>query len=142
MSLRAADWDPCDLRLAPDETWEARAVTSGRALVDRPASALRAASAQHGGAPVYAVGSWTIAAAASGVPWVGREPLRGLDDVQPEQHPAWVHAPGAWWGGLEPLYASALALSDDPDELLSTLAQLRDGAIRPESAAAPPPAAP
>ncbi len=121
MALKDAGLAPCDVRLPPLETWEPQALTSGHALVDRPASALASLSAELGGAPIYAVGAWSVAAAASGVRWVGRAPPRSIGDIDPERDPAWVHLPGGWWGGLEPLYANAAATGDDPAALVEAL---------------------
>jgi dienelactone hydrolase len=124
-ALRAAGRRRCSLSLPADETWEARAFTGGHALVDRPASALAAASASLGGAPVYAVGPWAIAAGASGVPWVARAPLRGIDELDPAIHPPWVQVPGLWWGGLEQLYDTALVIDEDPLVLVEVLGAQR-----------------
>lgn len=123
-ALDAAGWSTCELRLPPDETWEPRALTHGHALVDRPAAALRGVSQDLGGAPIYAVGPWAIPAAASGAPWVGRAPLRSAAEVDPGAHPAWVHVPGGWWGGLDTLYGSALAIDAEPDALIGALGAL------------------
>jgi dienelactone hydrolase len=120
-ALSAAGWQACDLLLPPDQTWEPRALTHGYALADRPAAALLAVSSSLGDAPIYAVGPWAIPAAASGVPWVGRAPLHSAQELDPATHPAWVHVPGGWWGGLETLYASALALGDEPEPLIEAL---------------------
>jgi dienelactone hydrolase len=145
-ALRAVGWAPCDLHLVPDETWEPRAFTAGYALVDRPAAALRQLSAELGGAPIYGTGPWAIAAAASGAPWVGRTPLHSLDQVDPVAHPAWVHVPGGWWGGLEELYGHALAMGDDPNALIEALEAARPSAAAPSAPPARPtiqgPAAP
>jgi hypothetical protein len=124
-ALQQAGLAPCELQLADRETWEPMALTSGHALADRPASALRDLSEELGGAPIYAVGPWAIPAAASGVPWVGRAPLRSVDELDPLEHPSWVHVPGGWWGGLEPLYQGALALDEATPPLVEALAAYR-----------------
>ncbi len=131
-ALHRAGWSTCELRLPPDETWEPRALTGGLNLVDRPASALRAASDQLGRAPIYAVGPWAIAAGAAGGSWVGRDPLRSVAEVDPASHPAWIHVPGIWWGGLERLYLGALALGDEPAPLIEALEETRRGTLLPQ----------
>ena len=121
-ALRDSGWRACTLELPDDETWEPRALTGGYALADRPASALHQLSEQLGGAPIYAGGAWAVPAAASGVRWIGKMPLLRAEDLDPAIHPAWVHAPGVWWGGLESLYASTEALTDGPAATLEALA--------------------
>jgi dienelactone hydrolase len=108
-ALQAAGWRTCGFTLPEDETWEPRAWTRGLALADRQASALRQLSDSLDGAPIYAVGHWTIPAGAVGVPWVVRDPLISASQIDPDKHPPWVHTPGLWWGELEPLRSTALA---------------------------------
>jgi len=122
-ALLAAGLTACALDLPPDETWELRALTSDHALVDRPAGALRAAAQGPGVLGIYAVGAWAVAAAASGAPLVLRDPLSALEQVDPNADPAWVHIPGGWWGGLEQLYAPALATGSDPALLIAALTE-------------------
>jgi dienelactone hydrolase len=125
-ALLAAGWRTCALELPVDSNWEPRAWTQGLALTDRPASALRQLSDRLGGAPIYAVGPWAIPAGATGARWVARSPLDHPSKLDPQRHPAWVHAPGLWWGGLEPLLATALARADEPAPLIEALASVRD----------------
>jgi dienelactone hydrolase len=118
---------PVAVTVRAQEGAEGAAVARGQALVEGAAGAvLQATSAladPEGEVPlgVYAVGAWAPVTAAANLPAVLRDPARDPRALDPTRDPPWVHVPGGWWGGLDALYASALAVGDDPAALAAAL---------------------
>jgi len=120
---------PCALTVTEDEAGLAQAIATGGAYVDRFAGAVATAVASRKAVGAWGVGAWGVAVASSGVPFVLRDPVRALDQVDPARDPVWVHVPGGWWGGLDALYGPALSVDSDPDALARVLARVATPAI-------------
>lgn len=124
-ALAAVGLRSCPLVPPPTLQSPDAGVLSGVVPADLVAGAVQAAVAAHGAQGVYAVGGWSVAAAASGEAHVLRAPPATFDDIG-EYDPPWVHVPGLWWGLLPQLWASAEAISDDPADLAAALATPAD----------------
>jgi len=111
-ALAAAGLRPCVIDVGQDEVGLAESIATGGAYVDRFSGALKDAVRDRAAVGVYAVRAWGLAAEGAGVPYVLRDPVQTLGEVDLVRDPAWIHAPGVWWRG--PLYPSALATGDEP----------------------------
>ena len=98
-------------------------IATGRPYVGRQAGALRAGARTSGAVAVWGVRAWGLPASAVGLPFVVRDPVRTLDDLDPTRDPAWVHVPGAWWGSVDSALSGALLMSGDPARLAQQLGQ-------------------
>ena len=120
--LRAAGLRACALRVSEDEGAEAEAQLSGRVWAERQAAAVAVAAKQQGAQAIWARRAWGLAAAPVGLPWAWEQPICALRDVKPALDPAWVHTPGAWWGGAaEARCAAAPLKGDDHTALIAGL---------------------
>jgi dienelactone hydrolase len=131
-ALRAAGLRACALRVPEDEGAEAEAALRGRPWAARQAAALRHAASQHGAVAVWAARAWGLPAGMLALPFAWEQPICALADVDPAQDPAWVHTPGAWWGGhAEARCARAPLRGEDPaaliDGLVAALGQAAGG---------------
>lgn len=120
-AVQAAGLRACPVTVEDDEAGLAQAIANGQAYADRYAGALRGAAEQHGAVGLYAVRGWGTAALGAGLPYVLRDPLTALDQVDPARDPAWVHAPGIWWN--PGVWSGALATGLDPTALATALAR-------------------
>ena len=127
-ALRAAGLRACALRVSEDEGAEAEAQLQGRVWAERQAAALAVAAAQQGAAAIYAQRAWGLPAGLVGLPWAWERPICALKDVQPAADPAWVHTPGAWWGGAAE--ARCAAQPRRGEDRAALIAELR-GALLP-----------
>ena len=109
-------WDPVDL---------AESVTSGAPLIDRVAGALLTVAQREDAVAIWGNRAFGLAASGVGLPFVVRDPVRTVDQVDPATDPPWIHVPGAWWGAVEAQLAGALAVGPDPAELARALDPLR-----------------
>lgn len=139
-ALRAAGLRTCALTLLDeDEAGQSEALGRGQVWADALAGTLQSAAASHDAVAVWAERAWGLPAAASGLPYVIHDPVLTLGELDPERDPAWIHVPGAWWGGLETVYRGSLAMGDDPGPLIVALrARLEAG--QTSRVATPPPA--
>ncbi len=119
-AVRDAGLRACPITVEEDEAGLAQAIANKQAYADRYAGALRGAAEQHQAIGLYAVRGWGTAALGAGLPFVLRDPLTDPDQVDPEQDPPWVHAPGIWW--TEDVWSTALATGTDPNVLANALA--------------------
>jgi len=119
-AVEGAGLRPCVIDVAGEEVGLAESIATGGAYVDRFSGALKDAVRDRGAVGVYAVRAWGLAAEGAGVPYVLRDPVQSLSEVDPARDPAWIHAPGVWWRGS--LYPSALATGDEPAALARKLA--------------------
>ena len=85
----------------------------GRVTADKVVAALRAAAAEHKVQALWGYGGHGVAVAAIEWPFVLEEPRRTPAEVDVDVDPSWMHVPGLWWGGVEALYAEALATGDE-----------------------------
>lgn len=113
------DFRVCPLELVADELGTTEGIVRGQPYVDQLAGSIADAVRARGAAGVYAVGAWGLPARGAGVPFVVRDPVRTLAEVDEARDPAWVHAPGIWWSG-DPLVGAA-ASGTDPAALAATL---------------------
>lgn len=120
-ALEQAGLRACALDVTVDEVGLAEAIATKKPWADRFAGAVQAAARGRGAVAAWGTGAHAVAVAGSGLPFVLRDPVRKPSEVDVETDPAWVHVPGAWWGGLAPLYADALAVGEDPGELARRL---------------------
>jgi hypothetical protein len=133
-AITAAGARACAVSVHVPDGAEGAAVARGQALVDGAAGAILQAASALGNPDgavvvgVYAVGAWAPTAAATGLPCVLRAPARDPRALDPSLDPPWVHVPGGWWGGLDALYARALAVGDDRGSLVAAL--LASAALR------------
>jgi len=130
LALNEAGYQHCDLIVTRDSVDEAAAIVEQRSPADRPAGAIAVAARRSNAVAVYAVGPYAVAAVASGVPAVVRDPVRDLSEVRAAD-PIWVHFPGAWWGGTHALYSTARYAGTDRE---AAIAAIR----RPSMATEPP----
>ncbi len=124
-ALLAAGLSVCVLDVPADLVGLAEAIAENGAYADRFAGAVASACSRKGALGAYGVGAYGVAVAASGVPFVVRDPVMELDQVDTGRDPPWVHVPGAWWGTMDKLYGQALALGSKPDELAHALVRLQ-----------------
>ncbi len=122
-ALREAGFAVCSLVVPDDETGAAAAFGRGQVYADRFGGAVNAAARAKDAVGIYAVRSWGLAAAGASLPFVVRDPLRELDQVDPSLDPAWVHVPGAWWGSVESALNGAKITGEDPGSLAAALAR-------------------
>ena len=120
-ALVAAGLRACAARVPDDQGALHEAQVTGAVAAEAVAGALALAARRADAKGVYAVRAWAVPAAALGLPWVARDPVRdprrlGADD------PAWVHVPGAWWGGMDALLQGARAEGSAPGALAGALA--------------------
>ncbi len=134
-AVAAAGLRACLVRVPPDSGALHAAIATGADPVAPVAQALGAAAARSGAQGVYAVRGWGLPAAALGLPYVVRSPLRAISAVDPAQDAPWVHVPGAWWGALDPVWDGARATGEAPAPLAAALA----AAVAPAPAPAPLP---
>ncbi len=126
------DWDPLDL---------AEAIATGRPLADRVAGALRTAARREHAVGVWASRAYGLPAAGADLPFVVRDPVRTVDEVDPAQDAPWIHVPGAWWGGVQQILGQATLILQRFNSLAragagasflqqSSLLQSQTGAVR------------
>lgn len=121
-AIRGAGLRACVLSLLDDDgDGQAAALASGDAWADHLAGTLREAAHHRQAFAVYAVRAWAAPAYASALPYVVRDPVTRLDQLDPLRDPPWIHVPGAWWGGLERARAGAMAAGEDPVALVAAL---------------------
>ena len=118
-AVKGAGLRPCVIEVGEEEVGLAESIAVGGAYADRFAGALRDAVRDRSAVGVYAVRAWGLAAQGAGVPYVLRDPVRSLAEVDAARDPAWIHAPGVWWSG--PLYSDALSVGSDPAGLSEAL---------------------
>ena len=121
LALSAGGFSVCTFSLREDEVALDEGLITRSPTIDRVVGAMATATRREGAVGVYAVRAWGVAAGAlpDGSPFVVRQPLGGPEQVDEARDPAWVHAPGLWWGGAT-LHA-ALASGDDPAALVAAL---------------------
>lgn len=123
-AITAAGLRACTLSLLDeDESGQAAALASRDAWADHLAGTLRLAAQHRQAFGVYAVRAWEAPAFASALPYVVRDPVTTLDQLDVPRDPPWIHVPGAWWGGLERARAGAMAAGQDPMALAGVLAE-------------------
>ena len=114
----------CRIALPVDELGAVEAIGRGQVYADRQAGGLLRAVEKSGAVAVWSVRGWALPASAAGVPYVVREPLNFIQDVDPVQDPIWIHVPGAWWGVFERVNAQAVLAHSDPVKLAKALAEI------------------
>ena len=123
-ALEAAGLRACAVRIPEDAVGHDEAVgTAGTPYTHILSGALHAAADRVQAKAVFSVRGHGLVAAGTGLPYVVRDPIRGLAELDPNQDANWVHVPGAWWGALDPVWQGALATGDDPVELAGRLAK-------------------
>jgi len=123
-ALEAAGLKACAVRIPEDAVGHDQAVgTAGMPYTQVLSGALKAAADRVQAKAVYAVRGHGLVAAGTGLPYVVRDPIRSLSELDPTQDPNWVHVPGAWWGALDPVWAGALASGAEPAVLALRLAE-------------------
>lgn len=126
-ALRAQGLRACTLTLLDDdEAGRAEALAREEAYVDRLSGTLQVAAARRGAVGVYATRGWALPAAGLGLPFVVEDPVLRVEQVDENIDPEWIHAPGVWWGGLDPLLARAVANGQDPSALAAALVAALD----------------
>lgn len=100
----------CAVEVLPDEIGLAEGIATGTPYAARLGAALVDAGRMRAAVGIVAVRGWAAPAAASGLRFGVVDPLRALADVDPATDPAWVHTPGAWWGGSSRILADAEAI--------------------------------
>ena len=121
-ALKAAGLRPCVATLLDeDQSGQEEAIARQQPWADALGGSLAALAGQTGAEAVWGGRAWGLAASASGLPFVVRDPVLRLDQVDPEKDPAWIHVPGAWWGGAPSALAGALAQGDDRAALIGSI---------------------
>ncbi len=109
----------CPLELVADDLGTTEGIVRGKPYVDQLAGSIADAARARGADGVYAVGAWGLPARGAGVPFVVRDPIRTLAEVDEARDPAWIHAPGVWWSG-DPV-EGAVVTGSDPAVLVGGL---------------------
>ena len=122
-ALRAAGLRACVVRVPADETGFVAAVGEGRVMADRQLGALATVAAREGAVGAYGVRAWGLVASGLGLPFVWRDPLTEIEDLDPSRDPEWVHVPGAWWGVCRDRSALALETGEEAKALALRLAE-------------------
>ena len=113
-ALVAAGLKACLVRIPEDTVAHDVAIaTGGTPYTHVLSGALAAAADRIHAEAIYAVRGHALVAAGTGLDYVVLDPIRTPAHIDPEQDPAWIHVPGAWWGALEPVWSNALALSNE-----------------------------
>ena len=112
MTASGVDWDPVDL---------AESIALGKPLIDRVAGALHTAAVREKAVGVWGSRGYGLAAAGVGLPFVVRDPLTTIHQVDPKTDAPWVHFPGAWWGGVGEILGKAVAVDHDRSVLAKAL---------------------
>lgn len=121
LALTAGGFTACALSMREDEVALDEGLITRQPVLDDVVGAMHTALRREGAVGVYAARGWGIAALAlpDAPRVVVRQPLTTLAMVDPARDPAWIHAPGLWWG--EAPLSSALLVGDDPAALVSAL---------------------
>jgi len=122
-ALVDAGLQPCTLSVPTSAADQSEAIGSRTALADLLTASIARAGRTRKAVAAWGVRAWGLPVAASGLPFVVRDPLLDVHDVDVDRDPAWVHVPGAWWGTTERLLSRALATGEDPEALARALAE-------------------
>ncbi len=127
-ALVAVGFRACAVRVPEDAAGHDEAIaTQGPAYVNRLAGAVAEAAERVQARAVWGVRAWGLVAAGTGLPYVVRDPVLRLDQVDPQRDPAWIHVPGAWWGAVEAGLVGARAMGPDPVALAQQLREDHGG---------------
>lgn len=132
-AIVAAGLRACMATIKADPTGTAEGIARQRPYAETLATGVTHIMATKQLDAIYAVRGWALPAAGSGHPFVAREPLTRIDQLDVNGDPTWVHVPGMWWGAGAAAADRALSQGTEPQSLSAALHQAIKEKKRPAS---------